>query len=123
MVLLLECLRAFLIGGALCVIAQILIDKTALTPARILVSFVVAGVAMGALGIFKPLSDFAGAGVTVPLIGFGGLIAEGVRRAVSEQGLLGALTGGLTATAGGISAALCFGYVAALAARKKAREL
>ena len=121
--LLLECVRAFLVGGALCAIAQILIDRTPLTPARILVSFVVAGVVLGAFGLFKPLADFAGCGITVPILGFGGLIAEGVRRAVEEQGLLGALTGGLTAASGGIAASLCFGYLAALFARKKPRTL
>ena len=85
--------------------------------------FVVAGVGLGAVGLFEPLAEFAGCGVTVPLLGFGGLIAKGVRAAVSEQGLLGAFTGGLTAAAGGISAALCFGYVAALFARKRSRTL
>ena len=123
MELFLSCVRAFLTGGALCIVAQILIDRTSLTPARILVCFVVAGVAMGAVGLFEPLAEFAGCGVTVPLLGFGGLIAKGVRAAVSEQGLLGALTGGLTAAAGGISAALCFGYAAALFARKRSRTL
>ena len=123
MELFLSCARAFLTGGALCVIAQILIDRTALTPARILVFFVVAGVGLGAVGLFEPLAEFAGCGITVPLLGFGGLIAKGVRAAVTEQGLLGALTGGLTAAAGGIAAALCFGYVAALLARKRSRTL
>lgn len=123
MELFLSCVRAFLTGGALCVIAQILIDRTALTPARILVFFVVAGVGLGAVGLFEPLAEFAGCGITVPLLGFGGLIAKGVRAAVTEQGLLGALTGGLTAAAGGIAAALCFGYVAALLARKRSRTL
>ena len=113
------CLRAFLIGGAFCVIAQILIDKTNLTPARILVVYVVAGVVLGAVGLYKPLVDFAGAGATVPLTGFGFLISKGVRQAVEEQGLLGALTGALTTTAGGISAALIFGYLACLCFRGK----
>jgi stage V sporulation protein AE len=117
----LQLLRAFLVGGSLCVIAQILIDKTKLTPARILVSFVVAGVILGALGLYKPLVDFAGAGATVPLTGFGYLISEGVREAVDKQGLLGALTGGLTAAAGGISAALVFGYLAAVLFKGKRR--
>lgn len=119
--IILQLVRAFIVGGALCVIAQILIDKTKLTPARILVSFVVAGVALGALGIYKPLVDFAGAGATVPLTGFGYLISEGVRKAVDKQGLLGALTGGMTAAAGGISAALVFGYLASIAFKGKRR--
>ncbi|MBQ8409148.1 MAG: stage V sporulation protein AE [Clostridia bacterium] len=117
----LQLVRAFIVGGALCVIAQILIDKTKLTPARILVTFVVAGVALGAMGVYKPLVDFAGAGATVPLTGFGYLISEGVREAVDKQGLLGALTGGLTAAAGGIAAALVFGYLAAVAFKGKRR--
>ena len=108
------CLRAFLIGGAFCVIAQILIDKTNLTPARILVVYVVAGVILGAVGLYQPLVDFAGAGATVPLTGFGFLISKGVRQAVEENGILGALTGALATTAGGISAALIFGYLACL---------
>jgi stage V sporulation protein AE len=112
---------AFIIGGALCVIAQILIDKTKLTPARILVSYVVAGVILGALGLYKPIVEFAGAGATVPLTGFGYLISEGVREAVDKQGLLGALTGGLTAASGGIAAALIFGYLAALCFKGKRR--
>lgn len=112
---------AFVVGGALCAIAQILIDKTRLTPARILVTYVTVGVLLGALGIYKPLVDFAGAGATVPLTGFGYLISEGIRDAVDKQGLLGALTGGLTAAAGGISAALVFGYLAAIMFRGKRR--
>ena len=114
-------LWAFIIGGALCGIGQILVDKTKLTPARILVTFVVAGVALGALGVYKPIVDFAGAGATVPLTGFGYLISEGVREAVNKQGLLGALTGGLTAAAGGIAAALVFGYLAAILFKGKRR--
>ena len=115
-------LRAFLVGGLLCVIAQVLIDRTKLTPARILVVYVVAGVILGGLGIYKPLVDFAGAGATTPLTGFGYLIAKGVREAVDEKGLLGALTGGLTAAAGGISAALVFGYLACLIAKGKSKS-
>ena len=107
-------LWAFLVGGGLCVIAQILIDRTSLTPARILVLYVVAGVILGALGWYQPLVDFAGAGATTPLTGFGFLISKGVRKAVDEKGLLGALTGSLTASAGGIAAALVFGYLACL---------
>ncbi len=117
----LQLIRAFLVGGALCVIAQILIDKTKLTPARILVTYVVSGVVLGAIGLYKPLVDFAGAGATVPLTGFGYLISEGIREAVDKQGLLGALTGALTAAAGGISAALIFGYLAAVAFKGKRR--
>lgn len=105
---------AFLVGGILCVIAQLLIDKTNLTPARILVIYVVAGVILGGLGIYEPLVEFAGNGAATPLTGFGYLIAKGVREAMDEKGLLGALTGGLSASAGGISAALVFGYLAAL---------
>ncbi len=111
------CLRAFLVGGAFCVIAQILIDKTNLTPARILVVYVVAGVALGAVGIYKPLIEFAGAGATTPLTGFGYLISKGVREAVDEKGLIGALTGTLATTAGGIAAALVFGYLTCLVFR------
>ena len=95
-----EYLKAFLCGGALCLIGQILIDKTGLTPARILTTYVVAGVVLSALGLYQPLVDWAGAGATVPLTGFGHSLAKGVREAVAERGLLGALTGGLTATAG-----------------------
>lgn len=110
----LDYLKAFVVGGALCVIAQILLDKTNLTPARILVGYVVAGVILGAVGLYGPLVDFAGAGATTPLSGFGNLIAEGVRKAVRENGLLGALTGALSAAAAGISAAICFGFIASL---------
>ena len=110
---------SFLVGGALCVIAQILIDKTKLTPARILVGYVTAGVILGAIGVYQPLVDFAEAGAATPLTGFGNLIAKGIRKAVDERGLLGALTGGLTAAAGGTAAALVFGYLAALIWRGK----
>ncbi len=116
-----QLIRAFFVGGIFCVIAQILIDKTKLTPARILVSFVTAGVILGALGLYKPVVDFAGAGATVPLTGFGYLISEGIREAVDKQGLLGALTGGFTAAAGGIAAALIFGYLAAVFFKGKRR--
>lgn len=121
MEIVLQFVRAFLVGGALCAIAQILIDKTKLTPARILVFYVVSGVILGAVGLYKPLVDFAGAGATVPLTGFGYLISEGIREAVDKQGLLGALTGAFTAAAGGISAALIFGYLAAVAFKGKRR--
>lgn len=114
--------RAFLVGGAICVLAQLLIDRTRLTPARILVTLVVVGVFLEAVGLFAPLKEFGGAGATTPLCGFGALIAKGVRRAVDEKGLLGALTGGLTAAAGGTSAALVFGYIAALFTRGKPKR-
>ncbi|MBE6581216.1 MAG: SpoVA/SpoVAEb family sporulation membrane protein [Ruminococcaceae bacterium] len=108
---------AFLIGGAFCVVAQFLIDKTKLTPARILVGFVVAGVLLGALGIYRPLAEFAGAGATTPLSGFGYLIYKGVREAVDARGLIGAFTGGLSAASGGTVAALVFGLIAAAVCR------
>lgn len=120
--LLLTYLRAFLVGGVFCVIAQILIDRTKLTPARILVTYVVVGVVLGGIGVYQPLVEFAGAGATVPLTGFGYLIAKGVREAVGEQGLLGALTGGLRAAAGGIAAALVFGYIACLIAKGRPKN-
>lgn len=115
-------LWAFLVGGALCAIGQVLIDYTKLTPARILVMYVVAGVVAGAFGIYKPLVDFAGAGASVPLTGFGNLLAEGVRKAVDEKGFLGALTGGMTAASGGITAAIVFGFLAALCFRSKGKS-
>lgn len=104
--------KAFLVGGFLCAIAQVIIDKTKLTPARILVSYVVAGVILGGLGLYEPLVNFAGAGATVPLTGFGYALANGVRKAVEEQGFLGILTGGLAACAGGITAAIVAGLLA-----------
>ena len=112
--MLLPYLKAFLVGGALCLIGQLLIDKTKLTPARILTSYVVAGVVLGALGLYQPLVDFAGAGASVPLTGFGNLLAKGVREAVEEKGLVGAFTGGSGASAGGICAAVFFALIAAL---------
>ena len=117
-----EYLKAFLVGGALCAIGQILIDKTKLTPARILSFYVVAGVFLSAIGIYGPLAEWAGAGASVPLTGFGHSLAEGVRKAVVEDGLLGALTGGLSATAGGIAAALCFALLFALLFRPKEKR-
>ncbi len=111
--------RCFLVGGLLCVIGQLLIDCTALTPARILTLFVVSGVALGALGLYQPLIDWAGAGATVPLTGFGSALAKGVKKAVAEQGLLGAFTGGLTACSGGICAAVLFGLLTAILSRPK----
>ena len=113
MAIFLKLLWAFLFGGLLCVIAQVLIDKTKLTPARILVGYVVAGVLLGAIGLYRPFAEFAGAGATTPLSGFGYLISKGVREAVDAQGVLGAFTGSLTAAAGGTAAALCFGLLAA----------
>lgn len=104
----------FAVGGALCVIAQILIDKTKLTPARILVTYVTAGVLLGAVGVYEPFAEFAGAGATTPLLGFGNTIARGIREEVDARGLVGALTGGLTAASAGIAAAMVFGYLAAL---------
>ena len=106
--------KAFAAGGLLCLIGQLLIDYTRLTPARILTGFVVAGVALGALGLYQPFADWAGAGATVPLTGFGNLLAKGVRKAVAEDGLLGAFTGGLSAASGGTAAAVVFGLLAAL---------
>ena len=108
-----EDLNAFLCGGVLCAIGQILIDKTKLTPARILTGYVVAGVILSAVGLYQPIADWGGAGATVPLTGFGHALAKGVREAVAQKGWLGVLTGGLTATAGGISAAVVFGVVMA----------
>ena len=108
-----EYLKAFLVGGILCVIGQILIDKTMLTPARILTTYVVAGVILGGIGIYQPLVDWAGSGATVPLTGFGYTLAKGVKEAIAEKGLLGALTGGMTSTAAGITAAIFFGVLVA----------
>ena len=117
-----EYLWAFVIGGLLCVIAQLLIDKTRLTPARILVTYVCAGGVLGALGLYKPLTEFAGCGATTPLTGFGYLISEGVREAVDEKGLLGALTGPLTASAAGITASLVFSLIAALIFKSRPKK-
>ena len=114
-----EYLKAFLIGGILCVIGQILIDKTKLTPARILVSYVVAGVFLGGIGLYEQVIDFAGAGASVPLTGFGYALAKGVRDAVDEAGFIGILTGGLKATAGGIAAAILCGLIMSLIFRPK----
>ena len=111
--------KAFLVGGLLCLIGQILIDKTKLTPARILVSYVVIGVFLGAVGLYQPLVDFAGAGASVPLTGFGNTLAKGVREAVEEDGFLGIFTGGLKASAGGITAAILAGLVASLLFKAK----
>ena len=113
---------AFVVGGLICIIAQILLDKTKLTPARILVAYVVAGVILGGIGLYKPLVDLAGAGATVPLTGFGYNISKGIREAVAEKGLLGLFTGALTAAAGGTAAALIFGYLAALIFKAKPKR-
>ena len=112
-------IKAFLIGGALCLIGQILIDKTKLTPARILVSYVVIGVILGAVGVYKPFAEFAGAGATVPLTGFGYTLAKGVKEAVQEKGFLGIFTGGLKAAAGGITAAIVMGLLTSLIFKPK----
>ncbi len=111
--------KAFLIGGIICSICQIFIDKTKVTPARILVTLVVLGVILTAVGIYKPIIDFAGAGASVPLLGFGSLLATGVKEGVNEYGLLGALTGGLTASAAGIAATVFFAFIASLLCRSK----
>lgn len=115
-------LLAFAVGGAFCAVAQVLLDLTRLTPARILVLYVVTGVLLGALGLYEPLVELAGAGATVPLIGFGGTVAKGVRDAVDQEGLLGVLKGPLTAASGGTTAALVFGYVVALLFRGKPKR-
>lgn len=114
-----EFLKVFFVGGALCVLAQILIDKTKLTPARILVGYVVLGVLLSAIGLYEPLAEFAGAGASVPLTGFGHNIAKGVREAIEEQGFLGVFIGGLKATAGGITAAIVAGLIASLLFKPK----
>ncbi len=106
-------LKAFLVGGALCLVGQLLIDLTRLTPARILTGYVVAGVVLGAVGLYEPLAEWAGAGATVPLTGFGNLLAKGVREAVAQRGVIGAFTGGFTSAAGGICAAIFFGILVA----------
>ena len=114
MEILLNCVFAFISGGFICLIGQVLIDYTKLTPARILVSFVVSGVILTAIGIYEPLVEFAGAGATVPLTGFGYSLAKGVQEGIKQYGLIGALTGGLTATAAGITASMVFGLIMAL---------
>ena len=115
-------LKAFLVGGAICAAVQAVIDKTALTPARIMVSLVTLGVILGALGVYKPFIEFAGCGASTPLTGFGYTLAQGVKKAVDERGLIGALTGGLTGSAGGITAAIFFGYFFALIFCSKPRD-
>ena len=117
-----QLLKCFIIGGLICVIGQILIDKTKLTPARILVIFVTTGAILGGLGIYKYLVDFAGAGATVPLTGFGYNLAKGTIEAVQQNGLIGVFTGGVKAAAGGIAAAVFFGYIASLVAKPKIKK-
>ena len=112
-------IKAFVVGGLLCLIGQILIDKTKLTPARILASYVVIGVLLGAVGLYQPLVEFAGAGATVPLTGFGNTLAKGVKEAIQQDGFLGIFTGGLKATAGGITAAILSGLVVSLIFKAK----
>ena len=116
---LLEYIRAFIVGGLFCVIGQVLIDKTKLTPARILVGYVVAGVLLGAAGLYEPIAEFAGAGASVPLTGFGYTLSKGVRDAIAENGFIGILTGGLKATAGGITAAITAGLIVSLLFKAK----
>lgn len=116
-----DCALAFCFGGFLCFLGQLLIDLTKLTPARILVGYVTAGVILGATGIYKPLTEFFGCGATIPLTGFGYTLAKGVKEAVEKTGLLGALTGGLTGAAAGITAAILFGFIVALIAKPKSK--
>lgn len=115
-------LKAFIVGGLICIIGQILIDKTKLTPARILVCYVTLGAVLGGLGLYKYLIDFAGCGATVPLTGFGNLLAKGSISEVQNSGLLGAFTGGIKAASGGISAAIFFGYIASLISKPKIKK-
>ena len=114
-----DLVKAFLVGGVLCAAGQILIDKTKLTPARILTAYVVTGVILGAIGVYEPFAKWAGAGATVPLLGFGTVLAQGVKKAVAESGLLGAFTGGFTSAAGGICAAVFFGFLVALVCKPR----
>ncbi len=118
----LEYIWAFVVGGFFCVIGQLLIDFTKLTPARILVGYVVGGVILSAVGLYKPLADFAGCGATVPLTGFGHLLATGVKEAIGKDGFIGVLTGGLSAAAGGIAASVFFGYIVSLITKPKMRD-
>jgi stage V sporulation protein AE len=113
--------KAFIVGGLLCAVAQILIDKTSLTPAKILTSYVVVGVVLGGVGVYQPLLDFAEAGASVPLLGFGNALAAGVRKAIDERGAIGILTGGLAACAAGIAAAVVFSFIAALVGKAKGK--
>lgn len=117
-----EYVRAFICGGVLCLIGQLLIDKTPLTPAKILVTYVVSGVILGGLGLYKYVVEWGGAGATVPLTGFGYLLAKGVQKAIAEQGAIGILTGGITAAAAGIAAAIFFGYLVAIIFKAKSKS-
>lgn len=119
MIMLWPYIKAFLVGGAFCLVGQIIIDRTKLTPARILTSYVVAGVILGALGLYQPLADWAGAGATVPLTGFGNLLAKGVRQAVTEDGILGILSGGIRSASAGLGAAVFFGLMVSLIAKPR----
>ena len=118
----LDLLKAFAVGGGICVVGQLLIDLTKMTPGKVLVLFVVLGVVLGAIGVYEPLVDFAGAGATVPLTGFGHLLANGVKQAIGSDGMIGIMTGGLTASAGGIAASVFFGYIVSLIAKPKIRD-
>ncbi len=120
--IILNLIKAFLVGGAICTVGEFLVLKTKLTPARILVGYIVAGVVLSALGIYGPIADFAGAGASVPLTGFGHALTNGVKRAVQEIGFMGAFTGGLTNTAAGIAAAVFFGTVVAMVFKPRAKE-
>lgn len=122
MELLAQFIRTFLCGGVLCLIGQILIDKTSLTPAKILTMYVIAGVVLGAIGVYEPIAQWGGSGASVPLTGFGYNLAKGVKEAVAAKGFLGAMTGGLTAAAGGITAATFFGWLMALLFNPKERK-
>lgn len=119
MALLISLLKAFLVGGAFCIVGQLLIDRSRLTPARILTSYVLAGLLLGALGLYQPLADWAGAGATVPLTGFGSLLARGIRQAVDEDGLIGVLSGGFRAASAGLGAAVFFGFIVSLIAKPR----
>ena len=119
---LMQLLKCFIVGGIICIIGQILIDKTKLTPARILVTYVTTGAILGGLGIYKYLIDFAGCGATVPLTGFGANLAKGAIEGVKEQGLIGAFIGGVRASSGGIAAAVFFGYIASLISKPKIKK-
>lgn len=117
-----EYIKAFIVGGLICVVGQIILDNTKLTPAHILVSFVTAGVILGGLGLYEPIVKFAGAGATVPIVGFGNALAEGAIEGAKKSGIIGAFTGGITAAAGGIAAAILFGYIMALVSKPKTKN-
>ncbi len=117
-----EYIKAFVVGGLICVVGQVILDNTKLTPAHILVSFLTAGVVLGGLGIYEPIAKFGGAGATVPIIGFGNALAQGAIEGAKTKGIIGAFTGGITATAGGVAAAILFGYIAALLFKPKTKN-